>query len=71
MIKLSTKQKREIYSISSLILHLLVFAILLLSLSSYTQKKGNVAHTRVIRATGSKEVNNRNLISYGHLFKLM
>jgi hypothetical protein len=34
MLRLSTKQKREVYSISSLLLHLLIFIALLLSLNS-------------------------------------
>jgi hypothetical protein len=34
MIRLSTKQKREVYSISSLLLHLIVFIVLLISLNS-------------------------------------
>jgi hypothetical protein len=38
MIRLSTKQKREVYSFSSLLLHLLVFIILLLSLNSCTEQ---------------------------------
>jgi hypothetical protein len=39
MLKFSTRQKREIYSVSSLLLHLLVFVILLLSLNSCTEKE--------------------------------
>jgi len=38
MYKLSTKQKREVYAISNLLLHVLVFVILLLSLNSCTGK---------------------------------
>ena len=38
MYKLSTKQKREVYAISNLLLHMLAFAILLLSLNSCTEK---------------------------------
>jgi hypothetical protein len=34
MLRLSTKQKREVYSLSSLLLHLIVFIILLISLNS-------------------------------------
>jgi hypothetical protein len=34
MLKLSAKQKREVYSISSLLLHLIVFIALILSLNS-------------------------------------
>jgi len=38
MTKLSTKQKREVYALSNLLLHVLVFVILLLSLNSCTEK---------------------------------
>lgn len=34
MLRLSTKQKREVYSISSLLLHLIIFIALLVSLNS-------------------------------------
>jgi hypothetical protein len=34
MLRLSTKQKQEVYSISSLLLHLIVFIVLLVSLNS-------------------------------------
>jgi hypothetical protein len=34
MPRLSTKQKREVYSVSSLLLHLIVFIALLISLNS-------------------------------------
>jgi len=38
MNKLSARQKREVYAISNLLLHVLVFVILLLSLNSCTEK---------------------------------
>jgi len=38
MNKLSAKQKREVYAVSNLLLHVLVFVILLLSLNSCTEK---------------------------------
>ncbi|MGV3502296.1 MAG: hypothetical protein ACO1O1_01200 [Adhaeribacter sp.] len=34
MLRLSTKQKREVYSLSSLVLHLIIFIVLLLALNS-------------------------------------
>lgn len=34
MLRLSTKQKREVYSLSSLLLHLIIFIALLLALNS-------------------------------------
>lgn len=37
MLKLSARQKREVYSVSNLILHLAIFVILLLTLNSCTQ----------------------------------
>ena len=38
MNKLSAKQKREVYAVSNLLLHVLVFVLLLLSLNSCTEK---------------------------------
>ena len=37
MLKLSARQKREVYSVSNLILHLAIFIILLFTLNSCTQ----------------------------------
>jgi len=37
MLKLTSKQKREVYSVTNLILHLAIFIILLLTLNSCTQ----------------------------------
>ncbi|GEO05104.1 hypothetical protein AAE02nite_27680 [Adhaeribacter aerolatus] len=37
MLKLSARQKREVYSVSNLIFHLAIFVILLLTLNSCTQ----------------------------------
>jgi hypothetical protein len=34
MLRLSTKQKREVYSLSNLLLHLIIFIALLISLNS-------------------------------------
>lgn len=39
MMRLSTKQKREVYSLSSLLLHLLIFIMLLFSLNSCAEKE--------------------------------
>ena len=38
MLKLSTKQRRDVYALSNLLVHVLVFLILLLSLNSCTEK---------------------------------
>jgi len=38
MLKLSTKQRRDVYAISNLLVHVLIFVILLLSLNSCTEK---------------------------------
>jgi len=40
MLKLTAKQKREVYSVSNLILHLAIFIILLLTLNSCTEAEG-------------------------------
>lgn len=39
MMRLSAKQKREVYSLSSLLLHLIVFVILLITLNSCTEEE--------------------------------
>ncbi len=70
MIKLSTKQRREIYSLSSLLLHLLVFAILLISLNSCTQKEEELAEPEVVCDTFGTVVNMNNAGGCGYLLVL-